>query len=212
MFFVGISGHIGCGKTTLAKNLVKGAMDNGGTAASFSLGSALKLEAAEVFGIGSYQATINESKKLPIEAICNTAGVCYAKALLGLDRKDTYRKLLQEYAQYRRKENPNYWVKAADIAIRNIINKNCEIIVIDDVRQPNEFHWIKETKKGIMIRIEDYPNYLSPTGGDHAVEHMLDNLDEFDFDHVYYPTYGGLEEISKSLLPHIYNAIMKAKQ
>lgn len=212
MLFVGISGHIGCGKTTLAKKLMKGVFDQGRIAACFSFGTALKSETAEIFGIGTYQASLNESKKLPIADICDVAGLEYANTLLHLDPKDTYRTLLQEYAQYRRKENPDYWIRATDIQIKNAINKNCEFIFIDDVRQPNEFRWITETKKGIMIRLEDYPNYLSQKGGDHAVEHMLDNLNEFPFYSVIHPAFGALDDVAKYLTPRIFDFSKKGKE
>ena len=98
-----------------------------------------------------------------------------AKELLGHSKPGhvslTYRQLLQAWGtEYRRRQDPDYWVKRLEKKLRGL-----ERVVIDDVRFPNEVEMIQRLG-GKVIRI-DRPGTVEST---HASENVLNDFTGWD--------------------------------
>jgi hypothetical protein len=97
----------------------------------------------------------------------------------------SYRKLLQLWGtEYRRKQDPDYWVKRLESKLAGL-----EKAVIDDVRFPNEVELIKRLG-GKVIRI-DRPQLAESS---HESELILDDFDGWDDVIVNDGTLGELKE------------------
>lgn len=200
---IGVSGHIGCGKTTFSHYLKDRLKKYGHSSIVYSLGRALKLEVGSKFGIPDYLAISNVTKNLPISTLCSKEGLEKAKKLK-LDANVSFRTLLQIYAQKKRSKDEYYWINLAE---EEIIKFKEDFVIIDDIRQQNEFNWVKGCAFNMTIRLEEYPNYIPPAGSDHEVEHMLDN--EAGFDRIYFPLYGRLASLADSLAFQINQDLTK---
>lgn len=87
----------------------------------------------------------------------------------------TPRSLMQYWGtEYRRTQDPDYWVKLA-------MKKSASyyLVVIDDVRFPNEAQAIKDAN-GILIRI-NRPDRPQVSNSDHPSEVALDDYTEWDY-------------------------------
>lgn len=64
------------------------------------------------------------------------------------------RGLYQKYAQAMRSIEPNVWVNQLDKTYRTLVgNKDVKGVVIDDLRQPNEYQWARDNGF-TLVRIE----------------------------------------------------------
>lgn len=90
------------------------------------------------------------------------------------------RTLLQFWGtEYRRKQDPNYWVDK----LRDVIEEERpSIALISDLRFPNEVSWIKSSIDNCVVRV-DRLGYKSTTP-DHPSEHALDFMDDCDWHYI----------------------------
>lgn len=85
-----------------------------------------------------------------------------------------YRSLLQWWGtEYRRSQDPDYWVKRL---AKTIAGEQPRHAVISDVRFPNEFNWIK-SQGGVVVKVVR-PAYAIPST--HLSECALDTF-KFDY-------------------------------
>ena len=192
---LGFSGKMGLGKTTVCNIILKAVED----------GEVLGLETARKIGFGDML------KKEAAEAYHFPVEFCYTNkdALVSLKDHAPYkhktwgesaivREILQCYGtDHIRAYDPDHWVKALE---REAENDTSRIILIDDVRFPNEVAFIK--KRGLCFRIEPYPGYKVTS--DHPTETTLDG---WSFDRTFRVGFGELEQVANTVilgLKHIF--------
>jgi len=163
---IGISGKIGCGKTTLSKQFT----GNGYKRIAF--GDLLKRKAAERFCF-------------PVEYCYNENDKQQEIFHPDLQKQPTsVRRILQNYGQQKRNEKPNYWVHA--LYVEMLCHPLHTNFIIDDVRYPNEARLIRD-HGGILIRLEPYPGWVAGKNSTHESETALDNW--LDWDLTFTPIY-----------------------
>lgn len=183
---IGISGKAGCGKSALARILVKAL---GPEWQCMSLGDEVKKEAAELYGFPLALAydPVGKNFMVKVDWIGRPAGP------EDFDMLWPVRKILQYWGtDVRRAEDPAYWVDK--LAANMPVGKN---IIIDDVRFVSEVEFIK-ANGGKVFRIHEYPGYRPPEiGGDHISETELDDYLRFYRD--FYPRFGELQSVADTI-------------
>ena len=180
---IGLSGKIGCGKTFLANYFleVHGQMPVSIRTTYFRLGFAdiLKEEAGNAYG---YPNNWNYTEHGKAEIINHP----------DLPRPNmTIREVLQWHGtDYRREQDPDYWVKKMKSTIYQRTCGRPINIIIDDVRFVNEAEMIKKGG-GILIRIDPYPEWKPGKFAEHKSETELDCYGGFDL--LLMPEYGELK-------------------
>jgi len=98
------------------------------------------------------------------------------------------RTLLQWWGtEYRRAQDPDYWVKKT---MARISEENPEVALISDLRFPNEVEGIRAAG-GYVVRV-DRVGYVSDVP-EHVSERALDGMSEMDWDYVIKAPDGGLQ-------------------
>lgn len=199
---IGLSGKIGCGKTTVSELLCQLLQTRlGMVVARTSFGGILKEAVAHLFGFpvewcycieGKDQYVklnrdfyvLKEDTKWFKDDFCFTKQIAIVPHVKGL----TVRNLLQWWGtEVARRHNPDYWADLWLYKVRSSPIYN--IILVDDVRFPNEVETIRN-KVGIggVYRIAPY------VGWDKHCEHESETaLDDWDFGADYWyrsPEYG----------------------
>ncbi len=172
---VGISGHIGCGKSAFAGYLNEKYPEYGRE----SVGDAVKEECARLFGFPLEWCSSEINKKAVIEVALPIFGKKYM----------TVREALQWWGTdiVRNMVSENHWVE-------RVTGKG--MVIIDDIRFPNECDYVKQND-GVLIRIEDYPGKPVDPRAYHISETALDDYPHFDL--VMYPPYGQLKQFADNL-------------
>lgn len=183
MRIVGLSGKIGTGKSLTAKLLVESYPK--GHAARVAFGDLLKREVAEVFGFDKRLCYEQRAKN---EFIVPTLGFpgCPATSMV-------LRELLQWYGtEYRRKQDPGYWVRAMESEILERRRSGLGLLVVDDVRFEDEAALIS-AHKGFLYRLQPYLGWKAGKHASHASETALDAYTGFSA--WLHPEYGGLDMV-----------------
>lgn len=175
MIVIGLSAKIGCGKTTLAEII----RDRWGR--SFfrvAFGDLLKQECSRHFGFPIEWCYSQEGKARRVDLTVYPSEIPL----------NTVRDALQWYGtDFRRKQDPNYWVKVMRGALEDAQEAHeCAIILIDDVRFPNEAELVLEY--GSLFRIEPYDGWQPGPHAGHISETALDDYTRFSG--AFRPTYG----------------------
>lgn len=147
MQLVGLMGKIGSGKTTVAQILVN--------------------------NFGFIKVSFADPLK---QMLVNAKILTYDEAFVN---KTPYaREMLQKIGTnlIRNQIDKDFWVKKTEYLINKLCEKGAEKIVIDDVRFPNEWDFIKRMG-GIIIKIVDIEN---SNNNDHESESYVDML-PFDY-------------------------------
>ena len=152
MIFIGLSGKKRVGKNTVASQLK---LLTNQTIDEFAFAYPLKVEAAKMLGVNVADIETN---------------------------KDLYRPMLQAYGEYCRNRKgkdksgveygKDYW---CIVTFREIVKSSADIVIITDVRYPEDCEWIKRSG-GIVVRI------CRETGlkDEHVSETSLDTYNNFD--------------------------------
>ena len=163
---IGVAGRMQAGKTEFANLAVK---EFGATKLAFA--DALKdevmqvlLELGVVFKLSNLYGDKKEDEyTVTFETLRNADLDVMLKHLL-LDHANrplstfafemSYRKLMQVYGtEYRRKQDPEYWVKKTRAAVQEALLRGTKLVVIDDVRFPDEAQMVLD-EGGILVRVE----------------------------------------------------------
>lgn len=142
---IGLSGKMGVGKSTIAEQLLSFYSSK---AVKLSFADLLKEEAAEKFQFPLEWCYSEKGKR---EAVYLSKDPMSRE---GLPLITTVRELLQWYGtDVIRKKDPDHWVKAMRQSISTAKKCGKSVIVIDDVRFPNEAYFIQDVG-GFLVRIE----------------------------------------------------------
>lgn len=88
----------------------------------------------------------------------------------------TVRRMLQWWGtEYRRRQDPDYWVKAWEGAYRQL-KTTTQHVLVDDVRFPNEVEVVHHNG-GVLVRVER-PGFNG--ANDHSSENSLDDFRQWD--------------------------------
>lgn len=183
MMVIGLSGKIGCGKTTLARKIMDEALYE--VCARVAFGDLLKRECAVYFGF-------------PLEWCDSQPGK--RRVITGHDGL-TVREALQWYGtDFRRAQDEDYWVKAMDRKLVELKERYDDgrslLVVIDDVRFLNEAQFC--LGKGLLFRLEPYPGWRPGPHAGHVSETALDHFDGFTG--TFRPLYGELALVANEVL------------
>lgn len=130
LFRIALLGPPGSGKSTIGDALIRLA---GGERLSFADG--VKEEAAAVFLLSEGIADEDREGTIHLRKAHRTAVV---RQMQDPATKDNYRRLLQLWGtDYRRAQNPNYWIEKFGGKFNDI--RETSNIVVDDCRFPNEY-------------------------------------------------------------------------
>lgn len=131
MYIIGISSNCyGAGKTTLAEGLVSMINDMPGMSGAAS--------------IVSFASPIKDSALHMVECIAGRGPFDKTQVILGKDV--TYRDVLLGIGQLARTWDPDFWLKAAlyEMKRRSEAEGGPSVFIVDDMRFPNEFAYIKK--------------------------------------------------------------------
>lgn len=187
---IGISGKIGTGKTTLADAL-------GYSRRSFA--DCVREEVGDYIGRSPEWVRTHKNGVFPItdEKMLLSLGVYFSE----LPHIITVRELLQRWGtQYRRGEDPDYWIK--ETAKR--LDAEEGPIILDDVRFANEAELVRD-RGGLLVRLEPYPGWQPGEHADHESETALDDYEGFHL--MIRPGFGG----SKAAADIVRQEFLRAK-
>lgn len=168
---IGLTGAAGAGKDTVAAYLRDA---YGCPAVAFA--DALRIEVHDAFGHPDWSLFVDRvAKDLPIAQFA-LARATYApfvarmRALeLDLDKPRSPRKVLQLWGtEFRRAQQPGYWIARAEETISNLVRAGCAAIVVTDVRFPDEAARLR-AHGGVIWRV-DRRHSLADT---HVSEHAM---------------------------------------
>jgi hypothetical protein len=143
MKIIGLMGAAGAGKDTTA-DIIAGQVPG---MARLAFADQLRAEVAEAFGIDVRMLTARATKDTPIEQLairfCTDPAFCaYAWDLSPMPAISP-RVLMQRWGDYRRRDDPTYFIRRASIvAIRHLHNR-APLLVATDVRFENEVDWVR---------------------------------------------------------------------
>lgn len=171
---LGISGKIGCGKSTLAQML---AADLGWRVLSF--GGLIKDETSRVFGFPREWCDSQQGKRRVVQL----------KPSAKLGATATVRQLLQYWGtDVCRAKDPEYWMRAMAHAMENQVG-----VIVDDVRFANEARMIL-ARGGMLVRLDPYKGWEPGPEAEHVTETALDSWPTWALRAA--PSLGGLNEVA----------------
>ena len=187
---IGIAGKKGTGKNTVANMIQSKAEHIGLKVAQVAFGDAVKTEVAQAYRIDKNLCYSQEGKNTAVRFIMEEDDPrlpdhpeC-VKIVPDANNnlwEAPVRVLLQWYGtEYRRKQNPDYWVNKTNMDI-NELCQVYDIVIANDVRFPNEYNLINTYPMHYLCRMNPYKGYsVDPERGNHASETALDTGYEFD--------------------------------
>lgn len=206
MKYLGISGKIGVGKSKTSKTTKTLLEQSGCKVAVIPFGYPVKKLSSDAYAF-DYALSITEAGKDTLIDVRALHGVLDEESGLELIPKNTegkycdymlVRKILQHFGtEIKRKMNPNYWLNKHTELCKN---ENADIIIIDDVRMPNELNYTKLA--GMAFRINPYPGWVCKEEiANHLSETALDSPEFLPlFDSVFYPNYGELDLVASQIV------------
>lgn len=164
MILIGISGKIGCGKSTLATCLQRRLPG----AAVVSFGGAIKDEAADYFGFDRALCDTAEGKRT-IVALTAVRAREFGK------NEARVRELIQWMGAHRRAENPDYWLWRMVHVLDDLQLAQVPAAIVDDVRMPEEARLVLGRRHGQLYRLDPYPGWEPGPDANDITETALDD-------------------------------------
>lgn len=152
MHIIGIAGHAGAGKDTVATLLQERRRD----IARAAFADALKAEAAQAFGVDVATFCDPATKEIPSRALA--AARCSEPLFVRHLGSLTWfaelrpRTVMQQWGDYRKAADPDYWVRRIEPAVGAARVAGAAALVITDVRYPNEVAWLR-AHGGVLWRV-----------------------------------------------------------
>lgn len=187
--YIPIAGRLGSGKTTLAKHLANYLKDfSEFKPIIFSFADVLRDEVAEILEVSPEKLKHQDIKNMTLDEFCGpefrpVIPKDFPKVING---ETTIRQLLQWWGtEYRRAQDPNYWVKRTAeyiLSIRLDIMNNSDnmypkvAFICDDVRFPNELELFRAMEREQRFS-HCYPVYLRHYG----YAHDTDGIKQYTF-------------------------------
>lgn len=195
---IGLSGKQGTGKTTVA-NMLLDAFREYVPCVRMAFGDALKREASFVYNFPLSWAYVGKSRVVEVPACEITSE--------WRDKDVTVREILQHRGMEMRKVNPDYWIEKLDAATRVPYKHGVRIIIVDDVRFPNEFEYVRV--RGMCYRLEPYQGYDI-----HSNHYSESALDLENFDRRFCPKFGRnyLEKVAESIVNMVLPIYQKCRK
>lgn len=138
MKLVAFCGAAGAGKDTAADML---------PASKFAFADSLYSEVAKAWGVMEIDLRERAAKELPSAMLsilaCNDLGFCVANVHKNWEEQLSPRKILQWWGDYRRSQEPDYFVRRLKERIGSHANAQ-KCIAITDCRFPNEAAMVRE--------------------------------------------------------------------
>ncbi len=151
---IGLCGRAQSGKNTCA-DIITELFDD---AVQFAIADPLKYEVATAFHIDDDYFYSNNLKETPTFNLaihrCEDQNFINLSKQLGIDIyiPQSPRRIMQLWgAEYRRSQNPNYWLDMAIDYIHKLIAIGSKKIIITDVRFPNEANALKQCGADIVM-------------------------------------------------------------
>jgi hypothetical protein len=183
MRVVGFSGKIGTGKSKAAEILVLSYLP--GVAIRVAFGDLLKAEVADAFGFPRGMCYDQRAKHSFMVPTFQFPGAPKPKMAL--------RELLQWYGtEYRRKQDPGYWVRAMELEIARLRGLGYGLVVIDDVRFEDEAEMVL-AHGGFLYRLQPYLGWKPGPYAGHSSETALDEFHGFTA--WLHPGFGALADV-----------------
>jgi len=170
---IGIAGRIGVGKSTTARLLKDLYAGDNITCKIRGFADLLKKEVSEFYGIDINMLYSQEGKSM----VVNISAV---NDELKPDGKNTAtcREILQWYGTYIRSKDPTYYIDALEMAIRRDMQiDKVKVTIIDDLRSPEEKHWIINTMHGVCAFINPHEDWKPNADSGHEAENRLHDQD-----------------------------------
>jgi hypothetical protein len=153
MRLIGITGRAWSGKDSVAAALQ--ASRPGVGRAAFA--DALKAEAATAYGVDLRLFTDRDAKEQSTPSLaaarCSDPGFVRYLGSLAWFSELRPRVVMQQWGDWRRAADPDYWVKMLAITVDTAREIGFQAFVITDVRYPNELAWLREAG-GVLWRVE----------------------------------------------------------
>lgn len=189
MRVVGLSGKMGCGKSTVANYLLE--MLPG--AVCFAFAGPLKIEASQIYGfpleLAYTEAGKNSTVMLPDD-----------KNPMGTDTA-TVRRILQAHGMLRRTQTPGYWDDKMRESLATLRGNGVPCVVVDDVRFVSEANLIKSLG-GFVFRINPYEGWNPGSAVNHESETSLDGYGGFDMS--FSPAKGDLYQVATFIYHFVF--------
>lgn len=195
---IGISGKKCTGKSTTAQFLLERITALGLKGVIINFGDTLKDEISNYYGFDRALCDTQEGKEtlVPIPSTITPEDPTYPEDvhfttdIIGRTTgvQATVRHLLQWYGtDYRRDQDPDYWLTATKNTIESLAH-NYDVIIVSDVRFVNEFFTLASYPYNYVCRLMPHPKYVFTEDSYHPSETELDNITAFD--DIWYPKFG----------------------
>lgn len=174
----GLSGKMGTGKSTLARQMAKAMQP----CRIMSFAEKVRQEVSARFCFDIDLTRTEKGKDVVVEHPDIPGG------------KATVRGVMQWWGtDVVRKTDPDYWARAL---LEDVNKARTDNIIIDDIRFPNEVSMVKSCG-GFAVRIEPYRGWKPGGCADHLSETALDDFTGWDL--VISPEYGKLKAAAKAV-------------